>query len=51
MVRQIDKSIFIIVAAILLLSACAEVPVTKRKGLHLVPGNELITLSFQQYNG
>ena len=31
------------------LFACAEVPVTQRKGLHLVPKSELISLSFQQY--
>jgi len=28
---------------------CAEVPITHRKGLHLVPENELLSLSFQQY--
>ena len=31
------------------LFSCAEVPVTQRKGLHLVPKSELISLSFQQY--
>ena len=30
-------------------SGCAEVPLTHRKGLHLVPDSELLTLSFQQY--
>lgn len=29
--------------------ACAEVPLTERKGLHLVPESELLSLSFQQY--
>jgi len=29
--------------------ACAEVPLTQRKGLHLVPKSELISLSFQEY--
>ena len=28
---------------------CAEVPITQRKGLHLVPENELLTMSLQQY--
>ena len=29
--------------------SCAEVPVTQRKGLHLVPKSEPISLSFQEY--
>jgi len=32
-----------------LAGGCAEVPVTGRKGLHLVPQSELLGLSFQQY--
>jgi predicted Zn-dependent protease len=28
---------------------CAEVPITHREGLHLVPESQLLTLSFQQY--
>jgi len=29
---------------------CAEVPITHRQSLHLVPESELLTLSLQQYN-
>jgi predicted Zn-dependent protease len=29
---------------------CAEVPITHREGLHLVPESELLTLSLQQYD-
>ncbi|UCG67007.1 MAG: M48 family metallopeptidase [Deltaproteobacteria bacterium] len=39
----------IILLIIAFLSGCAEVPLTHRKGLHLVPDSELLTLSFQQY--
>ena len=49
MKRQINKSIFIIVAGLFLLTACAEVPLTHRKGLRLLPNSELISLSLQQY--
>ena len=34
---------------VLFLASCAEVPITHREGLHLVPESELLTLSFQQY--
>ena len=30
--------------------ACAEVPITHRQSLHLVPDSELLSLSYQQYN-
>ena len=30
--------------------ACAEVPITHRKGLHLVPKTELLSMSLQQYD-
>jgi predicted Zn-dependent protease len=33
-----------------LLFACAEVPITHRQSLHLVPESELLALSFQQYD-
>ena len=33
-----------------LLFACAQVPITHRQSLHLVPESELLTLSFQQYD-
>jgi predicted Zn-dependent protease len=29
--------------------ACAQVPITHREGLHLVPDSELVSMSFQQY--
>ncbi len=40
----------IFMAGLFFLAACAEVPVTKRKGLHIVPTSELLALSFQQYD-
>jgi predicted Zn-dependent protease len=30
--------------------SCASVPVTERKGLHLVPDSELTSMSYQEYN-
>jgi predicted Zn-dependent protease len=39
-----------IITMFCLLTTCAEVPVTGRKGLHLVPESQLLTLSFQQYD-
>jgi predicted Zn-dependent protease len=42
-----------LVAAIYLLlqfQGCAEVPITHRKGLHLVPESELVSMSLQQYD-
>ena len=42
-----------LVAAICLLlqfQGCAEVPITHRKGLHLVPESELVSMSLQQYD-
>ncbi|MGD8973586.1 MAG: M48 family metallopeptidase [Desulfobacterales bacterium] len=42
-----------LVAAICLLlqfQGCAEVPITHRKGLHLVPETELLSMSLQQYD-
>ena len=38
-----------VIGTLLILFACATVPLTERKGLHLVPDSELLTLSFQQY--
>ena len=35
---------------LLQLMGCAEVPITHRRGLHLVPESELLTMSFQQYS-
>jgi predicted Zn-dependent protease len=39
----------VIITVAFFVFACAQVPVTQRKGLHLVPKSELISLSFQQY--
>jgi predicted Zn-dependent protease len=33
-----------------ILFSCASVPVTERRGLHLVPDSELTTMSYQEYN-
>jgi predicted Zn-dependent protease len=33
-----------------LVLSCASVPVTERKGLHLVPDSELTSMSYQEYN-
>lgn len=38
------------VISLLFLVACAEVPLTERKGLHLVPQSQMLTLSLQQYD-
>ena len=43
-------SIFLFMtAAFLFFISCADVPVTHRKGLHLVPESELVSMGFQQY--
>jgi len=34
----------------LFLNSCAEVPITGRRGLHLIPESELLTMSLQQYD-
>ncbi len=47
------RALVSLVAAILLLLQfldCAEVPITHRKGLHLVPETELLSMSLQQYS-
>jgi predicted Zn-dependent protease len=36
-------------AAFLIFNSCADVPVTHRKGLRLVPDSELVSMGFQQY--
>ena len=42
---------FILAVTILpLLIGCAEVPLTQRKGIHLVPQSQMLTLSLQQYD-
>jgi predicted Zn-dependent protease len=40
----------IVLGILLLIVSCAEVPITHRHSLHLVPDSELMTLSYQQYN-
>jgi len=49
---NICKSRWVLVAilAAALMTACAEVPITGRHSLHLVPEGELLTLSLQQYS-
>ena len=44
------KRIFGILVLAAVLLGCAEVPITGRRSLHLVPESELLTLSLQQYN-
>jgi len=47
------RSLAGLVAAIYLLlqfQGCAEVPITHRKGLHLVPETQLLSMSLQQYD-
>ncbi len=38
------------VLALVLATACAEVPITHRRSLQLVPDSELLSLSYQQYD-
>jgi predicted Zn-dependent protease len=38
------------IGTLLLLLACATVPLTERKSLRLIPDSELLSLSFQQYS-
>jgi predicted Zn-dependent protease len=47
------RSFGCLAAAVLLflqIQGCAEVPITHRKGLHLVPETELLNMSLQQYD-
>jgi predicted Zn-dependent protease len=50
--RNIIPRIFYssIIMCIVFFIGCAEVPVTHRKGLHLVPKSELLSLSLRQYD-
>ena len=43
-------SVGIITVILFLFVACAEVPITHRKGLHLVPQSGLLTLSLREYD-
>jgi len=40
----------ILLTLILLLFSCSTVPVTERRGLHLVPDSEITTMSYQEYS-
>ena len=44
------RRIFGILLLVAVVWGCAEVPITGRQSLHLVPESELLTLSLQQYN-
>jgi predicted Zn-dependent protease len=39
-----------VIGILLWVVSCAEVPITHRRSLHLVPDSELLTLSYQQYD-
>jgi len=40
----------ILLTLFLLLFSCSTVPVTERRGLHLVPDSEITTMSYQEYS-
>ena len=44
------RRIFGVILLVAVVWGCAEVPITGRRSLHLVPESELLTLSLQQYN-
>jgi predicted Zn-dependent protease len=48
-VRHFRQLAFLLILSFFLFS-CASVPVTERRGLHLVPDSELTTMSYQEYN-
>jgi predicted Zn-dependent protease len=48
--RTILRRIYWIILLTAVVWGCAEVPITHRQSLHLVPESELLTLSLQQYN-
>ena len=47
--RLICRRLFALILAVVIVSACAQVPITGRSGLHLVPDSELSTMSLEQY--
>ncbi|MEE4112306.1 MAG: M48 family metallopeptidase [Desulfobacteraceae bacterium] len=47
--KPIGLRAFVVMLAVVIISACAQVPITGRSGLHLVPDSELATMSFQEY--
>ncbi|HET6491272.1 MAG TPA: M48 family metallopeptidase [Syntrophales bacterium] len=46
----IFRPIAILLGLSLFLVSCSTVPVTERKGLHLVPDSEITTMSYQEYS-
>jgi predicted Zn-dependent protease len=48
--RMSLRRMFWLVLLAAIVWGCAEVPITGRQSLHLVPESELLTLSLQQYN-
>ena len=50
MTSTYKRKILFLLAASLLLGACSTVPVTERRQLSLIPSDQLLSLSFQQYD-
>jgi predicted Zn-dependent protease len=48
--RTILRRMYWVILLTAVVWGCAEVPITHRQSLHLVPESELLTLSLQQYN-
>ena len=48
--RIILRRMYWVILLVAVVWGCAEVPITDRQSLHLVPESELLTLSLQQYN-
>ncbi len=48
--RLFRRVIWVLIFSIVVIAACARVPLTERKSLQLVPEQEVLALSFQQYN-
>ncbi len=44
------RHIVVTLAIIILFVSCAEVPLTERRGLRIIPHSEMVSLSYQQYN-
>jgi len=47
---RIFEYLAILLTLSLLLFSCSTVPVTERRGLHLVPDSEITTMSYQEYS-
>jgi predicted Zn-dependent protease len=47
---RIFRHIAMLLVLSLFLASCSTVPVTERKGLHLVPDSEITTMSYQEYS-